>query len=163
MSDLHAHFRQRERFAREVRAEARVRAPAALVWRVLTDFERYPEWNPLTPRVVAKLEPGAVAELHVTLPRRRPSVQREVINRVEPERVLCWGLELGRPELLITNRFQVLEPLGAHATRYVTYDQFSGWLVPVVFALYGEPMRAAFSEMALALAAHCEREHACAT
>lgn len=52
----------------ELRTEVEIRAPAAVVYRVLTDFARYPEWNPFLTTLSGKLEPGSRLELELSLP-----------------------------------------------------------------------------------------------
>ena len=39
---------------KEVRSEIEIAAPAQKVWGIVTDLERYPEWNIFTPRMSAK-------------------------------------------------------------------------------------------------------------
>ena len=63
---------------------------------------------------------------------------------------------MGSPALLTTNRFQEITALGAGRSRYETWDEFSGWLVPLVFALHGENLQRAFAAMVEALRARCE-------
>ena len=36
---------------RELSTEIIIRAPAGNVWRILTDFSRYPEWNPFIKKI----------------------------------------------------------------------------------------------------------------
>ncbi len=74
---------------------------------------------------------------------------------MEPERTLCWGMQMGHRAFLCANRWQMLEPI-AGGTRYTTVDRFSGLLVPVVMALYGSPMQQGFQQMADALKARVE-------
>ena len=47
----------------ELFAMVEIDAPAERVWQVLTDFRRYPEWNPFMPRVAG--EAARRAELEV--------------------------------------------------------------------------------------------------
>ena len=55
-------------FRHVVRSDAiDIDAPVERVWEVLTDFERYGEWNPFTTRVDANLEVGASVSLRVVL------------------------------------------------------------------------------------------------
>jgi uncharacterized protein YndB with AHSA1/START domain len=152
---VHRRYRQGRVFPRAVAASVDIQAPAADVWAVLVDFSRYPEWNPFTSEVDAELVPGGTVRLRVNMPGRRKLEREEQINRVEPDRALCWGMHLGHRAILCANRWQVLEPVGA-GTRYTTVDRFSGLLVPLVMALYGGPMQRGFQQMADALKARVE-------
>lgn len=154
--DFHAQFAQGPRFAREVRVSRDIEAPQRLVWETLIRFDEYPKWNPFTTRVVGTPEVGAPVELHVNMPGRPRVVQREWVNLVEAPHRICWGLHMLGSSMLTTNRFQVLEPISETRTRYTTWDAFSGWMVPLVFAIYGAPMARGFDLMAEALRVHCE-------
>lgn len=149
---FHQRFAQGRWFRREVSASAEIDAPVDRVWAVLVDFARYPTWNPMTPRVEARLEVGAPAHLWVDMPRRSRRRVTEWINRVEPGRTLCWGMHMGPRWLLCANRWQQLEALPQQRTRYTTVDRLSGLLAPLVMLLYGEPMRRGFQSVADGLA-----------
>jgi len=41
---------------KELRSEIEIEAPIERVWRVLTDFAAYPEWNPFIRRVSGRAE-----------------------------------------------------------------------------------------------------------
>jgi uncharacterized protein YndB with AHSA1/START domain len=49
------------------RIETRIDASPEAVWRVLADFERYPEWNPFTPQVLGRCVAGADVRVLVKL------------------------------------------------------------------------------------------------
>ena len=50
-----------------VRAEIEIDAPVERVWQILTDVDRYGDWNPFTPRVETSLAIGDPIHLHVRL------------------------------------------------------------------------------------------------
>ena len=56
-----------------------VASPEA-VWEVLTDFERYPEWNPSLPSISGELRPGSTVSLTLAMP-GRPSPKVSAIQR----------------------------------------------------------------------------------
>jgi len=75
-----------------------------------------------------------------------------------PGHTICWGMHLGHPGLLTANRWQELHDLGGGRTLYHTVDRFSGLLVPLMMALYGEPTRRGFESVAHELKRWVERE-----
>ena len=153
---FHLRYQQGSILPKDVSASADIDAPIDLVWRLLVDFDSYPDWNPFTTRVVTTLQVGEPVELHVDMPGRSRSVQTEWVNLVEPGRTVCWGTRVVHPWLLCANRWQTLTDMGDGRTRYETIDRFSGVLVPLVMALYGEPMRQGFESVAQALKKHAE-------
>lgn len=147
----HRRFRQRRLFARNVEAGVEIAAGREVVWAALVDFPSYPKWNPFTTSVVTDLAIGSPVALGVDMPGRSYSERVEWVNLVEPGHTICWGMMLGHPALLVANRWQMLEELGPHRTRYFTVDRFSGLLVPVMMALYAEPMRRGFESVGAGL------------
>ena len=132
-----------------------IEAPAARVWDILVDFERYGEWNPFTTRVEAGLEIGSPVMLHVRLGRLKRR-QPERIEAVEPPHLLAWGTTMGHPVLLSALREQRVEPLSETRCRYLTTDATSGLLTPLVALLFGRLIRQGFNDMAAALKARAE-------
>jgi uncharacterized protein YndB with AHSA1/START domain len=64
------------------------------VWDVLTDFERYPEWNPSLPSISEELRPGSTVSLTLAMP-GRPKVKAR-LGDVEPGRRPTWHGTLER-------------------------------------------------------------------
>src|SRR5437867_4739586 len=48
---------------KELRTEIEIHAPAERVWRHLTDFAAFPEWNPFIPRIRGELRVGSRLEV----------------------------------------------------------------------------------------------------
>lgn len=145
---FHQRFRQRALFPREISGSCEIEAPIDSVWQALVDFERYSAWNTFTPQVQSDLQVGSPVRLHVVMPGRSSSQRTEWINLIEPGQTICWGMCFGHPALLCANRWQILQDLGNDRTQYLTVDKFSGMMVPLVLALYGEPMRIGFQSVA---------------
>ncbi|WP_430612073.1 SRPBCC family protein [Flavobacterium sp. JP2137] len=103
-----------------------IAAPPETVWRILTDFQRYPQWNPFI-----KSLSGAVAvgnTIKIELPDMTFSPKVLVFDE---NRELQW-----RGKLLIKGLFDgehrfVLEALPDGATRFLHSETFSGCLVPL--------------------------------
>lgn len=67
-------------------------APPDEVYAVLTDFERYPEWNPYHIRVVGEPEVGADLEVRVSRPDGKVvDVPHVEVFEAVPGEALVWG------------------------------------------------------------------------
>jgi hypothetical protein len=146
------------------RAERDIAAPAARVWEILADLERYAEWNPFTPYVetdgVAGRDVIVWVDFALTWPPRERGAQRrqrETVRRFAPGEVLVWSAKLGAPWLFYGERWQEVEALGEDRCRYVTHEQFRGPLAWLVDLLYGARVQRGFEAVADALARHAER------
>jgi len=138
--------------------DARIDIDACIerVWQVLTDFERYPDWNPFTVRVDARLEIGAPVRMRVNLIRSFVQPQTEYITTHDEGRRVCWSMK-GLPSWLIgATRCQWLEPLSGGRTRYASTDRITGILAPIVLIFFGGPMQDGFERAARALKRRAE-------
>ena len=127
-----------------------IEAPAQRVWDILLDVEKYGEWNPFTPRVDTNFEVGSPVVLHVNMGPVKLK-QPELIQAVEPPRLLAWGMTMGAHFLLFTRREQRLQALSETSCRYETSDSFSGLLTPLIMLLCGRLIRRGFNDVARAL------------
>ncbi|MCP4038910.1 MAG: SRPBCC domain-containing protein [bacterium] len=140
-----------------VRAEIEIDAPPEVVFDILTDLERYPEWNPFTPRIDSSLEIGAAVRMRVRL-REGRGLRRQVETVTANERPhkLCWGANIPVRFLIRADRCQRLESLEGGRTKYVCTDDISGWLTPIVIRYFGKAMRRGFEDCAIALKKRAE-------
>ena len=134
-----------------------INAPAERVWAVLTNLERYPDWNPFTFQVLGTLETGRPVELHVRMGKRGDTVSTETVQAIEPGRMLSWGMTMGMAVFLKARRDQQLQRIDDHTCSYQTWDAFSGLLTPIVVALYGRDIQQGFNAVADALKRYCEK------
>lgn len=133
-----------------VRAEIEIDAPVERVWRILKDFDRYADWNPFSPRVETTLRIGDPIHLHVRLLGKRLVHRVETVTRNE-RYTLGWEMKLLARFLLHAERVQTLVAIDESRTRYATEDCFTGWLRPLVLALFGRAVQRGFSDCALGL------------
>jgi len=108
-----------------IQTEIEIDAPAEAVFAILLDFERYPEWNPLTVRIDGDPTVGEVVTLHVDLG-GKPMVRKHVISRVDAPEALCWTIRTKQPFLMRGERCQRVEDLGGGRCRYTNDEQVHG-------------------------------------
>lgn len=140
----------------QVFASTEIDAPPQRVWGVLTDFERYAEWNPFTVGVRTDFAIGAAVRMDVVLLGGKAQRQVEYITTLEPERRVCWSMKPKFPALLGATRCQLVEPLGDGRTRYTNQDTILGLFAPVVMLIYGRAMQRGFEAVCQALKSRCE-------
>lgn len=140
-----------------VKAEIEIDASPEVVFDVLTDLAKYPDWNPFTPHIESTLEVGTPVRMQVRLgtgSRLKRQVETVTANQ-RPVR-LCWGANIPWRFLIRADRCQTLEPLAGGRTRYICTDAISGLLTPLVIRFFGPAMQRGFEDCALALKKRAE-------
>jgi len=115
---------------RRLAAVTEIDATPTEVWSVLTDFDRYPDWNPFIPSLVGRCEVGARLRVTLAPPAGRPMTLRPVVLAAEPVHEFRWLGRLFVPRLFDGEHRFLLEPLGSDRTRLTQSETFRGLLVP---------------------------------
>ncbi|OBB23063.1 polyketide cyclase [Mycolicibacterium peregrinum] len=135
-------------------------APASVVWQVLTDLDKYPQWNPFCISAVSTLEMGAAVEMVLAdySGAGGTSTNTEYVCALVPERLLSWELPATPESPYPARRDQVIEPIAEHRCRYYSTDAFLGDHAHQVMAECGAWVKRAFDDTAVALkkrSEHC--------
>lgn len=136
-----------------------VDAPAEVVWSVLTDFDRYGDWNPFITRCRADLTVGAPIEMTVGQLAPRPIRMREWIRSVTPGREFTYSMKPIPLGALRSKRSHSLTSLPGDRTRYESHFELDGWLSPLVRLLFGRGFARGFPGMTTAAGREAERLH----
>lgn len=116
---------------REIRAETVIAAPPEAVWRVLTDFAAYPDWNPFIRSIERKPWVGTRLSVEIRPPGMKSMRFRPKVLRVAKGHELRWvGRVLIAGLLDGEHRFTII-PEG-DGSRFVQAEVFTGLLVPIV-------------------------------
>jgi len=132
-------------------------APSSVVWDVITDFERYGDWNPFVVACRSTLRVGDPIEMRVHVFRAFAQKQIESVVEHEPGRSFRYGLADGPLGALESSRSHCVTAIDDHRTRYESRFELAGWLSPVVVALLGRSLRRGFGEMTVALVTRAEQ------
>ena len=136
-----------------------VAAPASVVWRVLTDFERYGEWNPSLPSISGDLRPGAEVALTLGMPGRPSPKVKAHLGRVEADHCLTWDGNAGADWLFAGHREFVIEQ--ADDGVLVTHvEDVRGALFPIFRLVMGSAIQRSHDAFNKALRSRCEGDAA---
>jgi hypothetical protein len=140
--------------------EIEINAKPEHVWNILTDFARFPEWNPFIRHIEGETKPGADLTVVLEPPESdRMRFEPTVLN-VVPNRELRWqGRQWNIPKLMEGEHIFKIEPIEEDRVRFVQIEIFEGWLVPVIgwFSDILDKTRRGFEAMNEALKKRAER------
>jgi len=112
-----------------------INAPPSRIWQVLTDLERYSEWNPQIPRATGTVREGNHISLRLQFPGRPVMDVVAVIEEVRPEALFTWRGHVGAPWLFEGFRKFAIEAIGPSRARVTHLEDVHGLLAPL-FALF---------------------------
>jgi hypothetical protein len=124
----------------ELRTEIEISAAPARVWRVLTDFAAYPDWNPFIVRISGKLEVGSTLSTLLAMPGGREFSFKPRVLKVEPDSELRWRGQFLVRGLFDGEHFFRLVDLGGR-TRLVHGEDFSGIFVKFATGVFTNTAR----------------------
>jgi hypothetical protein len=142
---------------RSIDTEIAIGGTPEQVWSVLTDFARYPEWNPFIRAVSGDASVGARLVVRIHPPGARPMTFRPTVREASPGRELRWLGHLFVPGLFDGEHVFGIEPAGAGRSLFRQSEQFRGLLVPLLPNAVYERTRRGFEDMNRALRQTVER------
>lgn len=139
----------------EIRTEIDIDAAPEVVWQVLTDLDRYRDWNPFITSSVGKTAVGETLVNRMEPPGGKPMTFKPRVTVVEEASVFEWLGKLGLPGLFDgRHRFELeTTPSG---TRLTQHELFSGLLVRLMRKSLDGNTRAGFEAMNVALKERAE-------
>ena len=141
----------------EIDQSIEIGARPEVVWNVITDLARYPDWNPFVIACESTLLVGEPISMRVRLVSLFAQPQTETILEHEPGQRLSYGLR-GLPlGALQSMRSHLVLPAGSDGAHYESHFELSGWLAPLVRLLLGANLERGFKAMTEAIAARAEQ------
>ena len=112
-----------------------IAADPSIIWSVLIDLERYPEWNRYSPNVEGRIAVGEVVWVEAHLDEEVQRVQNFVLS-VKPEQELCWQSADWYGFLARGTRCRWLSTTDKGETLLVHHEVMSGPLAGLIERLY---------------------------
>lgn len=144
------------RTTRTIRSAIEIRAPIDVVWRTLTDFRSYPEWNPLVRQLRGKPREGGRITLRSQPPDGRSMVFRAKVLAWQPPHEMRWRATFISRRLFSGEHGFRLEELPGGRVRFVQDETARGLLVPLYARLRLPATRRGFEQLNEALRERAE-------
>ena len=113
---------------KELRTQIIIDASPEKVWQVLTDLDKYPEWNPFICHAIGKAEIGRTVDIDFQSDSTGMKLHCTVV-RFQPNRELSWTYHAMHPILFRGEHIFTIEPLGENRVRFIDREEFNGLLV----------------------------------
>ena len=141
---------------KELHSEIQIDAPAERVWKLLTDFDSYPQWNPFIRNIIGQPAPGDRLEVRLAPPGGRAMTFRPKVLTAEPQRELRWLGHLLAPGLFDGEHSFSIQALDENRIRFVQRETSKGLLVPLFARSLETNTQRGFEEMNRALKERAE-------
>ena len=132
-----------------------VQAPPEVVWDLIADISRWPDWNPLYSRASGVLRIGAPLELTLKLPDLPERHIEPVVLEWVPNEQLHWRSSVagGFGEAI---RYIEIDQVADSACIFSNGELFQGWLGPTSAKRVQRPLKKGFAAMGEALKTRAE-------
>ncbi len=141
----------------QLHTDIEIDAQPQTVWELLTDLDRYPEWNPFIVSAEGRVEVGQRLQNRLQPPGGRAMTFKPTVTAVEPTKTLEWLGRLGVPGLFDGRHRFELQATAAGGTHLSHTEQFSGLLVRFMRTSLDTQTRQGFEAMNRALKEQAEK------
>jgi hypothetical protein len=133
-----------------------IAAPAATVWDVLIDFDRWHEWNPSVADLRGDVRVGADLAMTLTMPGRPTAKVHATLTELTPARRLSWHGNIGSDRLFAGNREFDIDPQPDGTVLLTHVETVTGLLYPLFRLLMGPSIQAHHDNLNRALIQRAE-------
>ncbi len=114
---------------REIKTEITIESSANTVWRILTDFECYPEWNPFIKSISGEPQVGAKLQIFIQPPGASGIKFTPTVLAAEENREFRWLGKLLFGGLFDGEHSFTIETISENKVRFINAEKFTGILV----------------------------------
>lgn len=140
----------------ELTTEIEINARAEKVWKVLMDFEAYPEWNRFVREISGKAKVGATLSVYIKPEGGTGAKLAPAVVEVSENKLFAWKGKLGIRGIFDGRHEFQIEPIADDKVRFIQREEFSGILVPVLWPMLRKNTQRGFEDMNRALKERAE-------
>lgn len=141
---------------KKIDTEITINREPSRVWEILTDFEKYPEWNPFIKSISGDKFRGGKLEVELEPPEGKRMKFNPDVLAYEENKELRWKGKLWFKGLFDGEHYLILNDNHDGTTTFIHGEKINGLLVPFVGPTLTKT-RFGFEFMNLALKERCEK------
>lgn len=132
---------------RKLETEIVINAIPEVIWSILTDFEKYPNWNPFIISLEGNIEEGNTFTVTMKQPNSKAMSFKPKCTKFEKNKGFRWLGHLIIPGLFDGEHiFELIQNEGG-STKFVQRENFKGILVPLLWKNINTKTRLGFELM----------------
>lgn len=142
---------------KEVRSEIEINSYPESVWKILTDFATYDQWNPFINQIIGLPTEGSKIDIYIETPSGKNRKYSPRITKVEEGRELRWFGKSSLPGFLNAEHIFTIEELQPESVRFIQREVFEGLLTRLFGKGLDTDVTQGFQDMNDALKKRAER------
>ena len=142
---------------KEVRSEIEINSYPESVWKILTDFATYDQWNPFINKIIGLPTEGSKIDIYIETPSGKNRKYSPRITKVEEGRELRWFGKSSLPGFLNAEHIFTIEELQPGSVRFIQREVFDGLLTRLFGKGLDTDVMQGFQDMNDALKKRAER------
>ena len=142
---------------KEVRSEIEINSYPESVWKILTDFATYDQWNPFINKIIGLPTEGSKIDIYIETPSGKNRKYSPRITKVEEGRELRWLGKSSLPGFLNAEHIFTIEELQPESVRFIQREVFDGLLTRLFGKSLDTDVMQGFQDMNDALKKRAER------
>ena len=139
---------------KELKTSIQIQSTPEKVWKILTDFENYPNWNPFIKSIQGNVTPGSYINIQAGNMRFKPKVLA-----FNPNKELCWLGKLWFTGLFDGEHAFIIQDNQDGSITFRHEEKFKGILVGLFRKKLDTEIKEAFEQMNQKLKELAENEH----
>jgi hypothetical protein len=142
---------------KELTTEIQINSSPEILWKVITDFKNYYQWNPILQKIKGEPIIGNQLEIHLSTIGGKNRVYHPKIIKITPNHELRWKGTLLFSQIFSGERIFLIEKLSENKVNFVNKEIFSGIGVRFTSQKMEDDIVASFKKMNEALKKTTER------
>jgi len=137
--------------SKEIKTELLIQAEPEKIWKVFTQFEDYPKWNPFVKSIQGNVELGATIIVKLSPPGAKGMIFKPKVLAFQKNKEFRWlGKLLFKGLFDGEHIFQLIDHQNG-TTTFIHSERFTGILVPLFWKQLDNQVRQGFIMMNAAL------------